>query len=364
MAKKEALASQNAEKNAANTAASGNTSNEEVMTKEETITTEQVAEEVVANDKPQEDIYLDKFFEEFGKDEPSEEQVDEPEKPCCPKSKTTVIAVIDGEEREITLARTMYSMDKLKPSQEKLLEAVDKTKLLDEIFHFATPEIFRQEDIKLYDMEGKVIPEDAENVLVPVETSGTYWRFTFDDVLKNVQVHTFESVEEFAQVTGTTDLFSRSRNTVEKIGIAALATNDATYKAVYELARKTGMPGSSAMAYLGVQLKGTTTLDMSIGIKRKDIPVPTRSFEEAFDLFQQICFTFTPAEAKKRYPIRAINSVMHTSGYDLDTIMQALKTIPSDDIHRALLVDCGTKEACISNVLLKFIIEMKIKQAA
>ena len=299
-----------------------------------------------------------------GKNAASEEQANGATKPCCPRNKTTVIAVIDGEEREITLARTMYSMDMLKPSQEKLLEAVDKSKLLDEIFHFSNTDIFYRAGIKLYDMEGEEIPEGTENVLVPVETSGTYWRFTFDDVLKHVQVHTFESVEEFAQVTGTTDLFSRSRNTVEKMGIAALATDDATYKAVYELARKTGMPGSSAMAYLGVQLKGTTTLDMSIGIKHKDVPVSTRSLEEAFDLFQQICFTFTPADAKKRYPIRAINSVMHAGGYNLDTIMHALKTIPSDDVHRALLADCGSKEACISNVLLKFIIEMQQKQAA
>lgn len=294
----------------------------------------------------------------------SEEQANGATKPCCPRSKTTVIAVIDGEEREITLARTMYSMDMLKPSQEKLLEAVDKGKLLDEIFHFSNTDIFYRAGIKLYNMEGEEIPEGTENVLVPVETSGTYWRFTFDDVLKHVQVHTFESVEEFAQVTGTTDLLSRSRNTVEKMGIAALATDDATYKAVYELARKTGMPGSSAMAYLGVQLKGTTTLEMSIGLRHKDVPVPTRSLEEAFDLFQQICFTFTPADAKKRYPIRAINSVMHAGGYNLDTIMHALKTIPSDDVHRALLADCGSKEACISNVLLKFIIEMQQKQAA
>lgn len=294
----------------------------------------------------------------------SDEQINGATKPCCPRSKTTVIAMIDGEEKEITLARTIYSMDMLKKNQEKQLEAVDKSKLLDEIFHFATPDIFRNEGVKLYDLEGEEITEDTENVLVPVETSGTYWRFTFDDVLKHVQVHTFESVEEFAQVTGTTDLFSRSRNTVEKMGIAALATGDATYKAVYELARKTGMPGSSAMAYLGVQLKGTTTLEMSIGIKHKDVPVPTRSLEEAFDLFQQICFTFTPAEAKKRYPIRAINSVMHAGGYDLETIMFALKTIPSDDVHRALLANCGSKESCISNVLLKFIIEMKQKQAA
>lgn len=294
----------------------------------------------------------------------SDEQINGATKPCCPRSKTTVIAIIDGEKKEITLARTIYSMDMLKKSQEKQLEAVDKNKLLDEIFHFATPDIFRKEGVKLYDLEGEEITEDTENVLVPVETSGTYWRFTFDDVLKHVQVHTFESVEEFAQVTGTTDLFSRSRNTVEKMGIAAAATGDATYMAVYELARMTGMPGSSAMAYLGVQLKGSTTLEMSIGIRHKDIPVPTRSMEEAFNLFQQICFTFTPAEAKKRYPIRAINSVMHAGGYKLETIMLALKTIPSDEVHRALLADCGSKESCISNVLLKFIIEMQQKQAA
>lgn len=294
----------------------------------------------------------------------SDEQVNGATKPCCPKSKTMVVAIIDGEEREIILARTIYSMDKLKKSQEKLLEEVDKGKLLDEIFHFATPDIFRKEGIKLYNMDGEEIPESTENVLVPVETSGTYWRFTFDDVLKHVQVHTFESVEEYAQVTGTTDLFSRSRNTVEKLGIAALATDDATYKAVYELARKTGMPGSSAMAYLGVQLKGTSTLEMFIGIRHKDTPALTRSLEEAFSLHQQICFTFTPADAKKRYPIRAINSVMHAGGYSLDTIMDALKTIPSDDVHRALLADCGSKETCIANVLLKYIIEMQRKQAA
>ena len=295
---------------------------------------------------------------------PSVKQSSATTKPCCPKSKTKVIAVIDGEEKEITLARTIYSMDKLKKGQEKMLEAVDKSKLLDEIFHFATPEIFRKEGIKLYDLEGEEIPEDTEDVLVPVETSGTYWRLTFDDVLKYVQIHTFASVEEFAQVTGTTDLFSRSRNTVEKMGIAALATNDATYKAVYELARKTGMPGSSAMAYFGVQLKAETMLEMTMGLKHKDVPVLNRTPEEAFSLYQQICFTFTPAEAKKRYPIRAINSVMHAGEYSLATIMEALKAIPSNSVHQALIMDCGSKETCIANVLLKFIIEMLQKKAA
>jgi hypothetical protein len=276
--------------------------------------------------------------------------------PCCPKAKTTVIAIIDGEEKEVTLARTMYSMDALKKSQEKLLEEVDKSKLLDEIFHFAKPEIFTQAGIKLLDLNGEEIAEGTENVLVPIETANTYWRFTFDEVLKNVQIHTFESVEEYAQVTGTSDLFSRSRNTVEKMGVAALATGDNTYKAVYELCRRTGMPGSTAMAYLGVQLKGSTTLEMTIGIKGKT-PVASRSFDEAFALYQQISFTFTPAEARKRYPVRAVNSVMHAGGYDLATIMDALKSLPSDDIHRAMLMDCGSKETCIAQVILKFIMQ-------
>jgi hypothetical protein len=254
----------------------------------------------------------------------------------------------------------MYSMEVLKNGQQKMLESVDKSKLLDEMFHFSTPEIFTQAGIKLFDLEGEEITEGKENVLVPVETATTYWRFTFDEVLKHVQVHTFASVEEYAQVTGTTDLFSRSRNTVEKIGVAALATGDDTYNAVYELCRKTGMPGSTAMAYCGVQLKGSTTLEMTIGIKGKT-PVASRSFDEAFALYQQICFTLTPADAKKRYPIRAINSVMHAGGYDLNTIENALKTIPSDEVHRALLADCGTKETCIANVLLKFMLETQRK---
>lgn len=283
---------------------------------------------------------------------------------CCPKEKTTAIAIIDGVKREIKLGRTIYSMDVLKKSQEKLLEEIDKSKLLDEIFHFADPEIFRKAGITLYDCEGKEIPGDEENVLVPIETGANYWRFGFDDVLKHVQVHAFESVEEYAQVVGMADLFTRSRSTVEKIGIAALATGDATYNAVYELARKTGMPGSAAYAYLGVQLKGSATVEMSIGINRKDVPVPNRTLEDALELHKQICLTFTPADARKRYVIRAVNSVMKTGDYDLATIMQALRTIPAESVTRARLMDCGAKEACIASVLVRYIVEMRQKAAA
>lgn len=298
------------------------------------------------------------------KDNDMNETINQTDTDCCPKEKGIVIAIIDGAEREVKLARTIYSMNMLKKSQEKLLEEIDRNKLLDELFHFADPKIFRKADIPLYDYKGEEIPKDEENVLVPIETGTNYWRFSFDKVLKHVQVHTFESVEEYAQVVGMADIFTRARSTVEKIGIAALATKDATYQAVYELARKTGMPGSAAYAYLGVQLQASTTLEMSIGIRRKNVPVPSRTLEEALELHKQISLTFTPADARKRYAIRAVNSVIKTGDYNLETIMQALKTIPAESVTHARLMDCGEKETCIANVLLKYIIEIQQKRAA
>ncbi len=255
-------------------------------------------------------------------------------------------------------------MDAPKKNQMNLLEHVDKGKLLDEIFHLSTVGIFRQAGIALYNCEEEKIEEGVENVYVPVETSGTYWRFTFDDVLKHVQIHTFESVEEFAQVTGTTNLLSRGLSTKEKTGIAALASGDEAYNTVYEMAVQTGMPRSTAEHCLGLQLKSSTTILMSIGVKVKDVPTLGRTLKEALELHEQICFTFTPADAKKRYVIRAINSVMNTGGYSLETVMHALKTIPAESVTRALLINCGVKEACISNALIMFIMEMQHRKAA
>ncbi len=289
----------------------------------------------------------------------SSEQSSNEDMTCCPESRKTVTAIIHGAEQEIILARTIYSMDVLKKNQVKLLEQVDKSKLLDEIFHLSAPDIFYQAGITLYNCEGEEIPVGTENVFVPIETAGTFWSFNFDNVLKHVQIHTFESVEEFAQVTGTTNLFSRGLSTKEKTGLAALATGDETYRAVYELAVRTGMPGSTAEHYLGVQLKSTTTTLMSMGVKSTDVPVLSRSMEEALELHKHVALTFGVAEAKKRYTIRAINSVINVGGYTLEQVLESLKYLPAEDVTRAKLMDCGTKEACIASVLTHFIINMQ-----
>lgn len=267
----------------------------------------------------------------------------------------TVKAQIQGEVQDIILARHKYSMEGLKASQQKQLELIDKSKMLGVIFHLATAEVFYEAGIELRDLDNNEIPAGTENVFVPVETADTFYRFTIDDVLENVEVHTFANVQEFAEVTGTTTLFSRGLTSKEKIGVAALATNDEVCNAIFDLALEGNMPASTAQLYLGVQVKGVTTAMMATGYKPKDIEGLGRTYAEAKELFEIVSAVFGVNEAKKRYAVRAINYLQKSEGISLEQIHNALETIPANEVAKAKLMACGEKETCISTVLILWI---------
>lgn len=267
----------------------------------------------------------------------------------------TVKAQIQGEVQDIILARHKYSMEGLKASQQKQLELIDKSKMLGVIFHLATAEVFYEAGIALRDLDNNEIPAGTENVFVPVETADTFYRFTIDDVLENVEVHTFANVQEFAEVTGTTTLFSRGLTSKEKIGVAALATNDEVCNAIFDLALEGNMPASTAQLYLGVQVKGVTTAMMATGYKPKDIEGLGRTYAEAKELFEIVSAVFGVNEAKKRYAVRAINYLQKSEGISLEQIHNALETIPANEVAKAKLMNCGEKETCIVTVLLIWI---------
>ena len=71
---------------------------------------------------------------------------------------TKVRAIIDGKEVEITPAFTDYSMEQPK-KKDSLLKNTDADKRMDVIFHFATPNIFWDEGITLFDRNGKFIKQ-------------------------------------------------------------------------------------------------------------------------------------------------------------------------------------------------------------
>ena len=267
----------------------------------------------------------------------------------------TVKAQINGEVQEIILARHKYSMEGLKVSQQKQLELIVKSKMLDVIFHVSTAEIFYEAGIELKDYDDNDIPAGTPNVYVPVETADTFYRFTMDEVLNNVEIHTFQSVQEFAEATGTTTLFSRGLTAKEKIGVAALATNDEVCNAIYDLALEGKMPASTAQLYLDVQVKGVTTSMMTTGYKPKDLAGLGRTYAEAKELHEKVSAIFGVNEAKKRYVVRAINYMVKSEGVTLEQVHTALETIPANDVAKAKLMNCGEKETCIATVLLLWI---------
>lgn len=271
---------------------------------------------------------------------------------------TTVRATIGDKEIEFTPAFTDYSMEQPK-KKEALLKNTDADKRMEVIFHFATPEVFWNEGVTLYDRNGKAISKDTPNVLVSCDMADTYWRLFLDDVLVNVQIHQFESVQEYAQVIGNSMLLSRSLSNVEKIGYAALATGNEAYREVFEFAKRNNVPMNTAQLYLDLKLKPATTQLMMLGKEPKMVPTLGRTPDLAQSLYDQNEKTFSRGGATKRYAIRVENNILNNHKYSFDELMEALQTIPANAIAMAELQGCAEKELCIMETLSSWMIQMK-----
>ena len=273
-----------------------------------------------------------------------------------------VTAIINGEKKTIIPAYTNYSMEKPK-NKKKLLESVNKDSMLNVIFHFAEPDVFWNNDMPLFDSNGRSIAKGTENVFVCCETADTYWRVFFDEELTNVEVHKFETVADYAKAIGNTMLLSRGLNNLEKVGVAALATGDEAYKAVFEFAKANSMPVSTAQSYLDLQLRPSTTSIMMLGHLPKNVPTLGRTVEQAQELFGQIKLTFSLGGAKKRYAIRVVNNLLKDKKYTMDEVMDCLRTIPSSEIALTELSRCGDRDLCIMETLSSWLISMKSNKA-
>ena len=271
---------------------------------------------------------------------------------------TTVLAIIGDTEVEFTPAFTDYSMEQPK-KKDALLKNAEADKRMDVIFHFATPEVFWNEGVTLYDRSGKSISKDTPNVLVACDMADTYWRIFLDEKLANVQIHEFDSVQEYARVIGNSMLLSRSLSNVEKVGYAALATGNEAYREVFEFAKQNNVPMNTAQLYLDLKLKPATTQLMMLGKEPKMVPTLGRTPEAAQALYEQNEKTFSRGGATKRYAIRVENNILNNKKYSFDELMEALQTIPANEVANAELQGCAEKELCIMEVLSSWMIQMR-----
>jgi hypothetical protein len=166
-------------------------------------------------------------------------------------------------------------------------------------------------------------------------------------------------VQEYAQVVGNSVLLSRGLSNVEKVGYAALATGNEAYREVFSFAKRNNVPMNTAQLYLDLQLKPVTTQLMMIGKEPKTVPALGRTPDMAQALFEQNEKTFNRGGATKRYAIRVENTILNNQKYSFDELMEALKTIPADEIATTELQGCAEKELCIMETLTSWMIQLQ-----
>ena len=276
----------------------------------------------------------------------------------------TRLAVIDGKETEIVVAHTEYDME-LPKDKRNLMDKVDKTKLFKCYFHLAKPQIFWEEGVLLIDENGNIVEEGTDNVYVFCPTAGTSWRLVIEEVLRDVEIHDFNSVQDYAQAVGCTNLYSRGLSNIEKMGVAALATGDEACKTVFDFAKANKLTVTTAKLYLDYRVKPTDIQSMTMGMMEEARPELGRTKEEAQELLDQATEKFGK-NAQKRYVIRAVNSLLHTDDcYSLEQVKEAIRMVTEAEVDSIKAANSAEKESIISSKLTKWLLkDQKLEDAA
>ena len=269
---------------------------------------------------------------------------------------TTKIAIIDGEEREILVAHTDYSMEQPKDAKD-LIGSIDRTKLLPCTFYFAKPELFWDAGIDLKDENGNLVEKGADNVLVLCPTADTYWRVSLEEKIK-AEIREFASVQDYAQTIGCTNLYSRGLSNTEKVGVAALATGNEACKTVFMFAKKHKMNITTAKLYLDCTMKPTTILEMTMGTMPEKMLTLGRKEKDAEKLLDAATKKFNK-NAEKRYAIRAINTLLRKEEYSLKDMLSAIKKVTDGEILSFELATSEDKQNEITITLTQHLKDLK-----
>ena len=137
----------------------------------------------------------------------------------------TVIVVIKGEQRNVIPAFTKFSIMRRNFSKSKVLENIDKNKILPSIFAFTSTKSFRDEEVTLFDYNGVEIPQELdEQVLIYLDDPKTINLLELsEEPLQSVMIEC-KSVAEAYSYVATTCAIAQLPTKNEWIGIGAATT--------------------------------------------------------------------------------------------------------------------------------------------
>lgn len=260
--------------------------------------------------------------------------------------------IINDEQKDIIPAFTKFSIKRKDFSKSKILEYLDKGKILPTIFAFTSTKPFREEGVTLFDYNGVEIPQVLdEEVLVYLDTPQTVNLFELlKEPLNSVMVKC-ESVAQAYSYVATSCAISQFPTKDEWIGLSAATTKENVLNQILQFAKDRKMNGTAAQAYFGLSCRVTSLQKAAITMVTPLEDIEFRSLEEATKLFQATEKAFGARCAVQTRYIRALNTSIKINS--LNEVIEALNAI--DEATKQTIIDarCEDKRQFIQDFITK-----------
>lgn len=264
----------------------------------------------------------------------------------------TVIVLINGEQKEVISAFTKFSIKRKDLSKSKILENLDKGKILPAVFAFTSTKSFRDEEVTLFDYNGEEIPQELdEQVLVYLDDPKTINLFELlEEPLQSVLVEC-KSVAEAYSYVATTCAIAQLPTKDEWIGISAATTKEKVLSQILQFAKERRMNGTAAQAYFGLSCRIVSLQKAAITRVTPFEDIEFRSLEEATRLFQATEKAFGAKCAVQTRYIKALNTSIKIN--TLNEVIEALNAI--DEVTKQTIIGarCEEKSQYIQDFITK-----------
>lgn len=238
----------------------------------------------------------------------------------------TATVIINGESKDIIPAFTKFSIKRKDLSKSKILENLDKGKILPAIFAFTSTKPFRDENITLFDYNGVEIPQELDNdVLVSLDKPDTINLLGLLDTPLTSAVVECKSVAEAYSYVATSFAIAKLPTKDEWIGLGAVTTKENVLSQILQFAKDNKMNGTTAQAYFGLSYRIASLKKAAMMMESPFEGAKFRSVDEATKLFQAIEKAFGARCAVLTQYVKALN--VSINRYSLDEVVEVLNSL-------------------------------------
>lgn len=238
----------------------------------------------------------------------------------------TATVIINGESKDIIPAFTKFSIKRKDLSKSKILENLDKGKILPAIFAFTSTKPFRDENITLFDYNGVEIPQELDNdVLVSLDKPDTINLLGLLDTPLTSAVVECKSVAEAYSYVATSFAIAKLPTKDEWIGLGAVTTKENVLSQILQFAKDNKMNGTTAQAYFGLSYRIASLKKAAMMMESPFEGAKFRSVDEATKLFQAIEKAFGARCAVLTQYVKPLN--VSINRYSLDEVVEVLNSL-------------------------------------